>query len=246
MYIEILKRLQPKTTVFNMLGPFTLANSFMNKNASTMLLDKTYRKFIMYLITAKTLWFIQKIKQAAPSTVPLVIFDERLLYKYGTLKRTNESITKETVTILLSKVFTKIRKEGGKVCVQAFEKCNWQLIFDSEGVDMISVDAYNNPTNLNILAPSVNKFLAKGGYINWGFVPVMNENSIRSLNLNILNDRLKSTIENLADQGVSMDLLLKNATVSIQGNLSKYPILYAEKALMMANQLAAKLSEKNS
>lgn len=246
MYIEILKRLQPKTTVFNMLGPFTLANSFMNKNASTMLLDKTYRKFIIYLITAKTLWLIQKIKQAAPNTVPLVIFDERLLYKYGTLKRTNESITKETVTTLLSKVFTKIRKEGGKVCVQAFEKCNWQLIFDTEGVDMISVDAYNNPTNLNILAPSVNKFLAKGGCINWGFVPVMNENSIRSLNLNILSDRLKSTMENLADQGVSMDLLLKNATVSVQGNLSKYPILYAEKALMIANQLAAKLPEKKS
>ena len=244
MYIEILKRLKPKTTVISLLGPFTLANLFFNKNASVILLDKIYRKFIIYTITVKALWFISKIKEASPETQPLFLFDEQMFYKYGALKRTNENITKESIVMLLSRVFSRIRKEGALIGVQAFEKCNWQLFFDTECVDLISFDAYNNPANLNILASSVNKYLAKGGFINWGIVPVMNENAIRSLNINTIEARLKSTMEALADEGVSMDLLLKNSMVSVQGNLSKYPILFAEKAIMMANHLGEKLPVK--
>ena len=221
-----------------------LANSFMNKNASSILLDKTYRKLITFIILAKALWLIKEIKAASPETQPLIMFDERMLFKYGTLKRANESITQETVTTLFTRIFTKLRKEGALIGVQAFEKCNWQLIFNTECVDLISFDAYNNPSNINILAQSVNKFLAKGGYINWGIVPVMNENAIRSLNINTIQDRFKSTIDALSSEGVSMDLLLKRSTVSVQGDLSRYPILYAEKALMIANQLSAKLPAK--
>ena len=243
LYIEMLKRIQPEVTVINILGPFTLANSIFNKNASVLLVDKTYRKFISCLIIIKALWFIKKINEASPITKPLIMFDERALVKFGTLKRANESITNETVTSLLSKTFSRLKKEGALIGVQSFEKCNWQLIFDSDGVDMISFDAYNNPTNLNIMAPSVNKFLAKGGCINWGIVPVMNENAIRSINVSMIYDRLMSTIDNLSKEGVSMDLLLKQSTVSVQGNLSKYPILIAEKAIMLTHSLADKFAQ---
>lgn len=242
MYIEILKRIKPQYTVINLTGPFTLANSMFNKNASTILLDKTYRKFICSTVIIKSLLFISKIKEASPETKPIIMFDEKMLFKYGTLKRTNESITKELVESLFEKVFLRLRKEGAIIGVQSFEKCNWQLIFDIDCVDIISFDAYQNPANLNMLASSVNRFLAKGGYINWGIIPVMNENVIRSLNQKEIIDRLKSTMELLSKEGVSMDLLLKRFTISIQGNLSKQPLIFAEKALMMANQISNKIN----
>ena len=40
---------------------------------------------------------------------------------------------------------------------------------------------------------------------------------------------------------VSLDLLYKNATVSVQDNMADLPILFAEKALMIANQISKKL-----
>lgn len=245
MYIEILKRLKPKYTVINLLGPFSLANLFFNKNAAPILLDNIYRKYLTFIISTKALWFIQKIKSASPDTTPIIMFDERLLYKFGTLKRTNENITKESVTALLTKVFARVRKESALVGVQSFEKCNWQIVFDTDNVDIISFDAYKNPANLNIIAPSVNKFLAKGGYINWGIIPVTNENVIRSLNVNTLQERLNSTIESLASEGVSLNLLKRHCTVSIQGDLSNLPIIFAEKAVMIANQLGKKISTKH-
>ena len=242
MYVEMLKRIHPETTVIKLVGPFTLANSIFNKNASVILLDKMYRKFIIFLITIKALWFIKKINEASPMTKPLIMFEESMLSRYGTLKRTNEGINNETVNVLFTKTFSRLRKEGALIGVQSFDKCNWQLIFNTNCVDLISFDAYNNPTNLNILAPSVNNFLAKGGCINWGIIPVMNENAIRSFNVNTLYDRLMTTMDNLSRQGVSMDLILKQSTVSIQGDLSKYPILIAEKAILMANALADKFA----
>ena len=242
LYLEMLKRIKPKTTIINLIGPFTLANSIFNKNASLFLLDKMYRKYIVYLVTIKALWYIKKIKEASPDTKPLIMFDEKMLIRYGTLQRQNESINKETVIMMLSKAFTKLRKEGALIGVQSFEKCNWQMVFDANCVDMISFDAYNNPTNLNIIAPNVNNFLAKGGCINWGIIPVMNENAIRSLNVNIIYDRFMSTMDTLSRQGVSMDLLLKQSTVSIQGDLCKYPILFAEKSIMLAHSLAEKFA----
>ena len=246
IYTEMLKRFKSKYTVVNLLGPFTLANSIFNRNAALLLTDISYRTYIIQLITIRALWYIYMIKDCSPETTPILIFDESLLYKYGTLKRTNDSITKDTVITIFMKVFQKLKKAGAFICVQSFEKCNWQLVFESNCVDMISFDAYNNGSSLDIIAPEVNKFVAKGGYINWGIVPVMNETTIKNLKLDSLYTRFITTLEGLADAGVSADLLYKNSTVSIQGNLAKYPILFAEKAVMMANQLSKKIPDSSA
>ena len=242
LYVAMLKRIHPTTTFINLIGPFTLANLIFNKNATIILTDKVYRKFVTYVVTIKALWFLKVIKHASPKTQPIIIFDERMLSRFGTLKRTNENINKDTVNVMLTKAFSKLRKEGALICVQSFEKCNWQLVFDTKCVDMISFDAYNNPTNLNIIAQDVNSFLAKGGCINWAIVPVMNETVIRSLNVNIIYDRFMSTLEELSKHGVSMDALLNQSTISIQGDLSKYSILFAEKSILLANSLADKFA----
>jgi len=241
LYIEILKKLKPEYTIINMMGPFTFANSVFNRSASVLLMDRIYNKFIYQIITLKALWYVSKVKEASNSTKPIIVFDEALLYKFGTLKRNNETITKDTASTLMTKVFQKVKKMGGVVCVQSFAKCNWQIVFDTGAVDIISFDAYNNPNNLNIIASSVFKFLMNGGIINWGIIPTMNENAIRSLNIDTLYNRLINTIEDLASQGVPLDLIYGNSTISIQSNLSNQPIIFAEKALMIADKLSKKL-----
>ena len=74
----------------------------------------------------------------------------------------------------------------------------------------------------------------------------MNENVIRSLNIELLFNRFINTIENLASLGVSVDLLYRNSTVSVQGDLSKFPILFAEKALMLTEQLGKRIPNSSS
>ena len=240
MYTEMLKRIQPKYTIIRLLGAYSFAETVFNVSTSTMLKEKAYRKYIIQAISIKALWYINKIKSISPETKLIILFEEHQLYKYGTLKRNNEEITKDIITSLFTKIFQRIQKSGGLIGVQSFEKCNWQLVLDSN-VDLISFDAYKNPSSLNIVSDRLGTFLAKGGYINWGIVPANNENSIRSLNVDTAYKLFTKTIEDLSAEGVSLDLLLRNSTVSVQDNLANIPILFAEKALMIENQLGKKI-----
>lgn len=241
LYEAMLEKFEPQNTVIHLIGPFTFANMIFNKKTGVLLTDRIYRKYLIQSIILKALWFVYKVKSISPKTTPIIVFNEDLLYKFGALKRTNENITEDIVVSMLAKVFEYVKKEGALIGVQSFQKCNWQLVFDTNCVDIISFDAYNNPNNLSILAGGVNKFLSKGGYINWGIVPVMNETAIRTLTLDFVYSRFISTLEGLASKGVSADLLYKQSTVSVQGDLSKYPILFAEKAHMITEKLAKKI-----
>jgi hypothetical protein len=113
-------------------------------------------------------------------------------------------------------------------------------------VDMISFDAYQNSGSLNIIAKQINNFLAKGGYINWGIVPVSSEKTIKGLNCNMVYDRFIKAAEELGSAGVSLDLIYRNCTVSTIGGLAEISILFAEKALILLNQLAKKIPSSSA
>lgn len=242
-YLKILERIKPKETVFSLLGPFTMAQMISIKDDIQLLSDKYYRKFLTEAICLKAMWFINKIKEVSPETLPIVIFDEPKFNQFGMVKKENEDVTKDTVVHFYSKIFEKLREYGAAVGVQSFEKCDWQVIMEA-GADLISFDGYNNPYNLNIIADKVNHYLANGGHINWGMVPVQSESIVKSLTIDNLYNRFISTIESLIDSGVSERLAYNRAMVSLQGDTDSLPLIFAEKALILSTQLAQKIPKK--
>ena len=243
-YLQILKRLKPAETVVSLLGPFSMSQILIHKSGMQILADKMYRKFIIQALAAKALWMISEIKSVSPDTTPIIILEEPLLYKIGDVKRENEEITKDVIVNLFAKVIQKIKEYHGLVGIQCFEKCDWQIPIEA-GADIISFDAYNNPNNLTIIADKVNNYLAGGGRINWGVVPVMTEALVKSLTIDQVYDRFANTIENLVIAGVSERLAYNRAMVSINGNVDKLPLIFAEKALMLSAQLAKRIPHKS-
>ena len=163
--------------------------------------------------------------------------------RLGDLKRENEDITIDIVISLFARVIEKIKEAGAIVGVQCLEKCDWQIPVKA-GIDLISFDAYNNPNNLCIIPELIQEFLEKGGMINWGIVPVINEYIVKGLNIDILYKRFFSTVEGLIIAGVPANLVFNSALVSIQGNTDGLPIIFAEKAIILANQLAKRIPVK--
>lgn len=243
-YIQILKRIKPAETVVNLLGPFTIAQLLTNKDDQHILADKCYRKLVIQAVSVKAMWIINKIKEASPDTVPIIILEEPLFSHYGDIKRENEDVTRETVINLFTKVINKIKEYHGLVGIQCFEKCDWQIPLEA-GADIISFDAYNNPNNLNIIAEKINNFLIGGGRINWAIVPVKTEALVKSLNIDSVYNRFIKTIDGLIVSGVSERLAYNRSTVSIQGNVDKLPIIFAEKALILSTQLAKRIPFKS-
>ena len=242
-YTQIIKKFQSPNAYVNLLGPFTLSQILLSQAEEQVLADKSYRKLFIQAVCVKALWAIYKIKQACPKTVPIIILEEPIFNQLGMIKRENENITIEIVTNLFSKVFEKLKNAGAIVGVQCFEKCDWTIPIKA-GADLISFDAYNNPNNLSIIPDVLNDFLKNGGLINWGIVPVVSENMVKSLTIDYLEKRLSSTIGGVLLSGVPAELLYSSALVSLNGNTNELPVMFSERAMMLASQLASRLSAR--
>lgn len=243
-YLQIIEKIKPRETVVNLIGPFSLALSILKNDGSAFITDKFYRKYIIQALAARALWIIQKIKEASADTRPIIIFEEPLLYKIGETIRNSEEVKRDTIVNLLAKVTQKIQTTGALVGIQSFEKCDWKIPIEA-GINIISFDAYNNPNNLHIMTEQINEFLANGGRINWGIVPVQNESLVKDSSVDKIFDRLIKTFEGLVSAGASQKLIYNHAMVSINGNVDNLPIIFAEKALIMATQLAKKIPVKS-
>ena len=243
-FLQIIKKFTPTEAVINLLGPFTISQILENVAEEEMLVDKTYRKLFIQAVCIKALWIVEKIKEVSPNTKPLIILEEPSLGSLGDIKRENEEITIELVTALIAKVVEKLHDADVYVGIECLEKCDWKIPINA-GVDLISFDAYNNPNNLSIIPEQITEFISRGGKINWGIVPVMNEAIVKSLNIDIVYNRLLATMEGLIIAGVSEPFVYNSAFVSVQGNLKHLPIIFAEKAIILANQLAKRIPQKN-
>lgn len=239
-YLQMIAKFDSPNAIINLLGPFTISQLLINAADEQMLIDKSYRKLFIQAVCAKALWAVEEIKKINPKTVPIIMLEEPLLGQLGNLKRQNEEITTELVTTLFTRVVEKIKESGAIVGVQCLEKCDWQIPI-SAGVDIISYDAYNNPNNLCIIPGLITKFIKRGGKINWGIIPVTSEAVIKSLNIDAVSSRLFSTMQGLITAGVSAENVYKSALVSIQGNVDTLPIIFAEKAIILATQLAKRI-----
>lgn len=239
-YFQMIKKFESPNAIVNILGPFSISQILENVAEEEMLVDKTYRKLFIQAVCVKALWAIKNIKEANPNAQPLIILEEPLLATLGDIKRENEEITIELVTNLFSRVVEKLHEEGALVGVQCLDKCDWKIPINA-GVDLISFDAYNNPNNIAIIPEALIEFISRGGKINWAIVPTTNEALVKSLNIDIITNRLLATMEGVIVSGVPAKFVYNSAYVSVQGNTNHLPIIFAEKAIILASQLAKKI-----
>lgn len=243
-YCQMLKKFKPANAYINILGPFTLSQIITNAAEIQMIGDKSYRKLFVEAVCVKALWLINKTWEYCDKTVPIIVLEEPLLNRLGELKRSSEDISTDLFINMFTKVIQKIHTTGSYVSVQCFEKCDWQIPIKA-GVDMISFDAYDNPNNLNIIPEIVLDFISSGGKINWAIVPSKSENIVRLLNIETLKRRLFATMDGLIMSGVPQKFVYNSSTVSIQGNMDNLPLIFAEKAMLLCNQLAKSIPVKS-
>ena len=244
-YLQIIKKFKSKNACFNILGPFTISQMLLeSSDMEQLLLDMSNRKLFVQAVVVKALRMIQLIKTVSPDTTPVIILEEPLFTKLGDVKRCNEEITVDLITNMFIKLVEKLKSVGALVAFQCFDKCDWKIPINA-GVDIISFDAYNNPNNLSIIPDKVVEFLGRGGKINWAIAPVAPEALIKTINLDELEKRLYATFEDLIVAGVPEKLVYNRSMVSVNGDLTRLPLIYAEKIAILTSQLSKKIPKKS-
>ena len=73
----------------------------------------------------------------------------------------------------------------------------------------------------------------------------MTEAMVRSLNIDFLTKRLFHSFEDIIISGVPERFIYNSSLVSIQGNVDKLPVLFAEKAIILSSQLSKRIPFKS-
>lgn len=236
--IEINK---PKYVKGHITGPFTWGTSICDQENRCIFYDETYRDILTKALTLKALWQIKKIKQASPSTTPIIFIDEPTMSQFGT----SAFITVQENDIIesLKQISTVVKENGGLIGVHCCGKTDWDMILKTD-IDILNFDAYSFSKSLTAYSLQISEFLKKGGFIAWGIVPTLDTEALIQSDTNSLLNKLEEGISALASKGIDKNLILKQSLITPSCGAGCLNTELAEKAMKLTSNISKKLREK--
>lgn len=238
---KLIQKLKPNYAKGQIIGPFTLATSLLDKNGRCAVYDETLRDIIVKLLSLKALWEIIRIKKANSETTPIIFMDEPSISQLGTSAYL--TVSEAEVKAMLSEIIQIIKSNGGIAAIHCCGKCDWKIPINS-GIDIINLDAYTFSKNLSIYAKEIEKFLENGGKIAWGLVPTLDSEALGNINLDILVDKFKESVNYLTKKGVNEKLILDNSMITSSCGAGSLSEELAEKAMNLVFELSETLKAR--
>lgn len=234
-FIKLVKKCKPDFAKGQIVGPFTLATTLVDRDGKCAFYDETLREIIVKTLTLKALWQIKEIKAANPSATPIIFIDEPSISQLGTSAFV--TISEDEVTALFKEVSDAIRAQGALSAIHCCGKCDWSVPISS-GVDIINLDAYSFAQNLSLFKNEVEAFLKKGGKIAWGVVPTLDKDALEACDIEFLEKKFSEAVGYLTKKGVDEKLILDNSIISPSCGAGSLCEEAAEKAMRLTKQLS--------
>ncbi len=241
--IKIIKETKPKYAKGQIVGPFTLATTLVDKSGRCAFYDETLREIIVKTLTLKALWQIKKIKEANSSTTPIIFIDEPSISQLGTSAYL--TISQQEVLDMLKEISEAIQANGGLSAIHCCGKCDWSVPLHAH-VNIINLDAYAYSQNLSVFDKDVKKFLESGGKLALGVVPTLDKDALAKLDLPQLVEIFEKAVKYLTKKGIDEKLIITNSMVTPSCGAGGLDENMAEKAMSLTKQLSDKLKEKYS
>ena len=242
-FLKIIASTRPQFAKGQIVGPFTLSTTVVDKYGKYVFFDVKLREIITKTLTLKALWQIKRIKCANPATTPIIFIDEPSLSRLELSAFDTNS--QNAVSSMLKEISDFIRKNGAISAVHCCSNCNWKIPLKS-GVDIINPDAYTYTRNLSFFYKELEPFLKKGGKIAWGIVPTLDKNAILNTDLKELTDIFDNAVKYLTKTSINEKLILKNSLITPSCGTGGLDEEMASKAMTLTAQLSKELKEKYS
>lgn len=240
-FIKIVEQTKPAYAKGQIVGPFTLATTLVDKQGRCAIYDETLREIIVKTLTLKALWQIQEIKKANLNTKPIIFIDEPSISQLGTSAFI--TISQNEVLDMLKEI-AGIIKAGGALCaIHCCGKCDWNVPIKA-GVDIINLDAYSYAQNLSLFKNDLEKFLLNGGKIAWGVVPTLDKDALENADLNSMIRVFQNGVKYLTNKGINEKLIIDNSIITPSCGAGGLSINLAEKAMNLTKQLSDSLKER--
>ena len=240
-FIEIIKSTKPAFAKGQIVGPFTLATTLVDKNGKCAFYDETLKEIITKTLSIKALWQIKNIKSANPDTTPIIFIDEPSISQLGTSAFI--TISTEEVVEMIKEISDLIKENGAISAIHCCGKCDWDIPI-SAGVDIINFDAYTFSQNLSLHSKSIKSFLEQGGKIAWGVIPTLHPEVLENAKLDTMLTVFKKAVKYLTEKGIDEKIIIANSLITPSCGAGALSEDLAEKAMDLTKQLSDTLKER--
>lgn len=234
-FIKLVNKHKPDFAKGQIVGPFTLSTTLVDKDGKCAFYDETLREIIVKTLTLKALWQIKEIKTANPSTIPIIFIDEPSISQLGTSAFV--TISEDEVLAMFKEVSDAIKAAGALSAIHCCGKCDWSVPISS-GVNIINLDAYSYAQNLSLFKNDVESFLKKGGKIAWGVVPTLDKDALDKCDIALLTEKFNEAVGYLTKKGIDEKLILDNSLLTPSCGAGSLSEEAAEKAMNLTKNLS--------
>lgn len=238
---KIIKNTKPQYAKAQIIGPFTLATMLTDQNGMNAIFDETLREIVVKLLTLKVLWQIKHIKQANPTTIPIIFMDEPTLSQLGTSAYL--TISEKDVVDMLAEISEIIHQNGGISAIHCCGKCDWTILIKAKA-DIINFDAFAFSEHLGLFAQEIDKFLQDGGKLAWGLVPTLDVEALKNITLADLIKDFGQGIKYLTNKGIDEKLIIDNSLITSSCGAGSLSVELAQKAMDLVFELSNELRKR--
>lgn len=232
---NIIKATKPYYAKGQITGAFTMTTSINDINDRAVIYDETLRDVIVKLLSLKALWEIKRIKQANPTTVPIIFMDEPSVSQIGTSAYL--AITNNDVISMIKEISDIIKSNGALSAIHCCGKCDWRIAIKT-GVNIINFDAYSFFDNICAYNKEIKTFLSNGGKLAWGLIPTFDEKLLENITVKDLSDKFHSSVKNLTNYEIDAKLILDNSVITSSCGAGSLSVKGAEKAMDLVKELS--------
>lgn len=240
-FIKIVKDTKPDFAKGQIVGPFTLATTLVDKSGKCAFYDETLKEIITKTLCLKALWQIKEIKCASPETTPIIFIDEPSISQLGTSAYI--TISNDEVIEMIKEISDIIQSNGAMSAIHCCGKCDWNVPITA-GVDIINLDAYSFAENLSLFRKDLKPYLEQGKKIAWGVVPTLHPEILEKTDLNEMIAVFEKAVKYLTKKGIDEKIIIENSIITPSCGAGALSTELAEKAMDLTKKLSETHKER--
>ena len=213
-------------------GPISFGLNVTDLEGRSILYDDTVRPFLLEFMARRLNVQLDRLRALNPNAF-MFVDEPGLQFLFSAMTGYGDQAARADMEVFFDMVD---RPRGVHLCGNP----DWDFLLGQD-LDVLSMDIYTNAEVFSSYAPSIRRFLDRGGVIVWGIVPT-NFEPFEKENLPSLEKRLDEVWSDLQARGIDRDFLLSRSLLSPATCCLVNPD--GEKTVERAFEMIGELSER--
>ncbi|MBW2262339.1 MAG: hypothetical protein JRG91_10235 [Deltaproteobacteria bacterium] len=217
-------------------GPVSFGFNVLDQDERPILFDDTVRPFMLEFLARRVNAQLARLKQCNRNAF-MFVDEPGLQFVFSAMSGYADQAARTDMETFLSMID---RPRGIHLCGNP----DWDFLLEMD-MEVLSLDAYTNAEVVASYAPSIRRYLERGGSIVWGIVP-SNVEPFTSESVDSLEQRLEGIWNALQKAGMDRELLIARSMLSPATCCLVNPDgeRTVEKAFRALTELSARMRER--